>query len=365
MDFTFDEQQLAFRDAAHRFLMVEAAPELLRETWETPIGRSDKLRKQWADQGMTALSVPEEFGGMGQGDLEWVLIQQELGYFAIADSLIDSACLAVHVLAQLPADVSLRAEWLPRVVSGEARIAVGHPINPYVADAENAGLLLLWHEDEVHALTPSQVRLTPLVSIDMSRRLYKVEWTPSEATRVCGAAVGEPIWAGVQDRGALAVAAQLLGLAKRMLDLGVDYAAQRKQFGRPVGSFQAIKHRMANIAVKVEFAEPVVHRAAHALASGRAEASLFVSQARLLAGEAASLAARNSMQAHGAMGYTWESDLQMYMKRAWALDSTWGDHIFHAARVAKGVLDAGVDLGPGATFVEESRSQSPAAVVPV
>ncbi|HEU0196882.1 MAG TPA: acyl-CoA dehydrogenase family protein, partial [Nevskiaceae bacterium] len=232
MDFTFDEQQLAFRDAAHRTLMVEAAPELLREIWETHSGRSAKLRKQWAEQGVTALSVPEAFDGLGQGDLEWVLIQQELGYFAIADSLIDSACLATDILTRLPQEVALRAEWLPKIASGAARIAVGHPVNPYVADAENAGLLLLWHDDEVHALPPADAKLTPATSIDRSRRLFKVEWQPTANTRVCDAGIGGKIWAGVLNRGALAMAAQQLGLAQRMLDLGVDYAAQRKQFGR-------------------------------------------------------------------------------------------------------------------------------------
>lgn len=358
MDFTFNEHQLAFRDAAHRFLMVEAAPELLRETWETRSGRSNRLRKQWAEQGMTALSIPDEFGGMGQGDLEWVLILQELGYFGIADSLADSAYLAPYLLSHLPPDVSLRADWLPRIASGDARIAVGHPVNPYVADVESAGLVLLWHKDEVHALAPDQLNAERLTSVDRSRRLCRIEWQACGASRICNADTGRALWAATVNRGALAVAAQHLGLAQRMLDLGVDYAAQRKQFGRPVGSFQAIKHQMADIAVKLQFAEPVVHRAAHALVTGRAEAPLFVSQARLAAAEAASLAARNGLQAHGAMGYTWEADLQMYMKRAWALDSAWGDRAFHAARVAKKLLDSDNELGPGATFKQPASGHT-------
>lgn len=350
MDFTFEEQQLAFRDAIRKFLMVEAAPEMLREIWETQIGRSAELRAKLADQGLTALSVPEEFGGIAQGDLDWVLVQQELGYFAIPDSLTATAYLAVYILNQLPANHALRGQWLPKIATGEARLAVGHPINPMVADAKNSDLLLLWHADELHAVKPADAQLSLNPSIDQSRRLYKVTWTPSATTRVLAADAGRALWAGVIDRAGLAISAQLLGLAQRMLDLGVDHAAQRKQFGKPIGSFQAVKHHMADVAVKIEFAEPVVHRAACALAEDDPQAPVHVSHARLAAGEAALLAARKSIQAHGAMGYTWEADLQMFMKRAWGLDATWGDRAFHKARVAAHVLADGAALGPGMTF---------------
>ena len=350
MDFTFTEDQLALRDAIHKFLMVEAAPEMLREIWETQTGRSAELRAKLADQGLTALSVPEAYGGMGLGDLDWVLIQQELGYYAIPDSLAATAYLAVHLLKGLPDGNKLKDEWLPKVAAGNARIAVGNGVNPFVADAANADLLLLGHHDEVHALKPAQVQLEHQPSIDASRRLYKVSWTPSEFTRVCDAQQGQPLWLGLLDRAGVAIAAQLLGLAQRMLDLGTDYAAQRKQFGKPIGSFQAVKHHLADVTVKIEFARPVVQRAAHSLATGHPLASVHVSQARLAAGEAARLAARKSIQVHGAMGYTWEADLQMFMKRAWALDSAWGDAIFHKARVADAILADGALLGPDATF---------------
>lgn len=351
MDFTFNDQQLAFREAVRKFLVVEAAPEMLREIWETTrTGRSAELRGKLADQGLTALSVPEAHGGIGLGDVDWVLVHQELGYHGIPDSLTDTACLAVGLLNGLPAGHALAKTWLPKVADGRARIAVGHPINPLVADAEAADLLLLWHDDEVHAVPPKAVetRLNP--SIDLSRRLYHVDWTPTDATRVCDAAAGKPLWDSLFDRASLAVAAQLLGLAQRMLDLGVDYAAQRKQFGKPVGAQQAVKHLMADVAVKIEFAEPVVHRAAAALGQGHARRSVHLSHARLVAGDAARLAARHSLQVHGAMGYTWEADLQMFMKRAWALDAAWGSRAFHKARVAEVLFQDGAPLGPQHTF---------------
>ena len=350
MDFTFDDQQLAFRDAIRKFLMVEAAPEMLREVWETHSGRSAELRGKLADQGLTALSVPEEFGGIGQTDLDWILVHQELGYYAIPDSLTDTAYLAVYLLNSMPCDLAFKRQWLPRIAEGRARVAVGHPLNPLVSDAEMADLLLLWHDDEVHALTREQVKLTANASIDMSRRLFRVEWTPSRDTRVCPASPGRELWDGVLNRGALALSAQLLGLTHRMLDLGVDHAAQRKQFGKPVGSFQAVKHHLADVAVKAEFAEPVIHRAAYAVANDWPQRATFVSQAKLMAGEAARLSARHSIQVHGAMGYTWEADLQMFVKRAWALDSAYGDSIFHKQRVAGQVLGVDARLGPGESF---------------
>jgi alkylation response protein AidB-like acyl-CoA dehydrogenase len=350
MDFVFQEQHTAFADSIRKFLMIEAAPEMLREIWETESGRSRELRSKLAEQGLTALSVPEAFGGIGQGDLDWVLILQELGYYAIPDSLVDTAYLATYLLNHLPADAKLKKAWLPKIADGSARVAVGHPVNPMVADAQLADLLLLWHEDEIHALSREQVQTSLNPSIDMSRRLYKLTWTPSEATRICPARIGKGLWEGVLDRAALALAAQLLGLAQRMLDLGIDYAATRKQFGKPIGSFQAVKHHLADVAVKIEFAKPVLYRAAYAIDREQPLAPVHVSHAKLAAGEAALLAARKSLQVHGAMGYTWEADLQMFMKRAWALDAAWGDRGFHKRRVAAHILGAGARLGPGETF---------------
>jgi alkylation response protein AidB-like acyl-CoA dehydrogenase len=135
-----------------------------------------------------------------------------------------------------------------------------------------------------------------------------------------------------------------------MLDLGIDHGAQRKQFGKPIGSFQAVKHLLADVAVKIEFARPVVWRAAYGLSRNDPRAAVQVSHARLAAGDAALLAARRSLQVHGAMGYTWESDLQMFMKRAWALDAAWGDRAFHKTRVAAHLLADASGIGPGATF---------------
>jgi alkylation response protein AidB-like acyl-CoA dehydrogenase len=351
MDFTFTTEQLAFREAIRKFLVVEAAPEMLRDIWETTrTGRSAELRAKLADQGLTALSVPEAHGGIGLGDVDWVQVHQELGYHGIPDSLTDTAYVAVGLINALPDAEAFKTKWLPLIAEGKARVAVGHPINPLVADAEAADLLLMWHDDEVHALTQADIAARLNASIDLSRRLYHVDWTPSDATRLCSAKIGKPLWDTLAQRASLAVAAQLLGLAQRMMDLGVDYAAQRKQFGKPIGTQQAVKHAMADIAVKIEFAEPVVYRAAASLARRDTNAGVHIAHARLATGEAAKLAARNSLQVHGAMGYTWEADLQMFMKRAWALEATWGNRAYQKAHVADHILADGAALGPQHTF---------------
>ena len=354
MDFTFSEDQLAFRDAVSRFLMTEAAPEMLREIWATDAGRSPELRGRMAAQGLTSVSVPEAEGGLGLGDVDWVLLTQELGYYAIPDSLADSAYVAAGLLAGLPEGHPARAQWLPRIVDGSVRIAVGHPVNPWVADAHLAHLLLLAHDTgaglELHAVSHEAVSIEPLASIDASRRLAKVAWTPQPASCIADAALGSRLWAQALERGALNVAGQLVGLAQRMLDMSVDYVAQRKQFGKPIGSFQAVKHQLADVATKIEFARPVLARAAVALAGGDPRAGLHVSHAKLAAADAAWTASRRGIQVHGAMGYTWEVDLQMFMKRAWVLDAAWGDRGFHKARLGQALLADEALLGPAATL---------------
>jgi alkylation response protein AidB-like acyl-CoA dehydrogenase len=354
MDFTFSDDQIAFRDSMSRFLMTEAAPELLREIWETDGGRSPELRAKIAEQGLCGLSVPEGEGGMGLGDVDWALMTQELGYYAIPDSLADTAYVAVGLLCRLPAGHPVRREWLPRVVDGRARIAVGHPVNPWVADAHLADLLLLPRATaqgaEVHAVLRGMVDVTPCPSIDASRRLARVEWTPRPETCVADAATGRLWWDEALDRGAVNAGGQLVGLAQRMLDLSVDYAAQRKQFGKPIGSFQAVKHHLADVVTRIEFAKPVLYHAVDALARGLAQRSARVSHAKLACADAAWTAARKGIQVHGAMGYTWEVDLQMFMKRAWVLDAAWGDRAFHKARLAAIALADGAPLGPAATF---------------
>jgi alkylation response protein AidB-like acyl-CoA dehydrogenase len=363
MDFTFSEEQIAFRDSVSRFLMTEAAPELLRDIWETESGRSPELWAKIADQGLMGLSVSEADGGLGLADIDWALLLQEVGYYSLPDALTDTAYVAVSMLSALPAGHAMRSRWLGRITQGNCRVAVGHPVNPYVADAALADVLLLPHATsagiELHMVERAHCEAIAMHSIDASRRLFRVQWTPTDATLAADARQGSLIWEQAGERGALCAAAQLLGLAQRMLDLSVDYVAQRKQFGKAIGSFQAVQHHLANIATRIEFAKPVLYRAFYALQHGEADLAVRISHAKLQCSEASWFTARNALQVHGAMGYTWEVDLQMFMKRAWVLEAAWGDKAYHSARLAAGLLcDPRAPLGPGATFDRERMASA-------
>ncbi|TIC86847.1 acyl-CoA dehydrogenase family protein [Crenobacter intestini] len=349
MDFTFTQDQKSFRDAVRAAFMVEATPDVVREGWEHASGVAPSLAGLIAEQGLTALSVPEAFGGLALSDTDWALLTQEFGYYAVPDALLTTSYPAACLIRELPDAANRQQAWLPALCEGRLSVAVGHPLSPLVGDADRADLLLLWHEDEVHALPRADVDIAPVASVDPSRRLCRVSWNPSSASRVADAEAGRGLWQRLVDRMALAIAGQQLGLTQRILDLAIDYTAQRKQFGKPIGSFQAVKHLLADVAVKSEFARPVLGRAAYALEHGHPNAGAYVSHARLACGEAAWLAARNGIQVHGAIGYTWECDLQIYMKRVWALESAWGDAAYHKARVADWVLADGA-AGPGVTF---------------
>lgn len=350
MDFTFSPEQRELYVSLCRFFMTEASPESLRELWESSTGRSPAMWRAMAEQGLTAVSVPENLGGMGLGDLEWGLLSHSIGYYGVPDPITDTAFIATALLDALGPDSPLRDTWLPRVATGEARIAIGHPQNPLVPDAHVASLLLLCIDNEIHAVAPEAVELTPHASLDPSRRLFHVHWERTPRTLIASGALAQSLCADMLDRGALASAGQMLGLTARMLDLSVDYAAARKQFGKPIGSFQAVKHLIADVTVKYKFARPVLFRAAYAMARRDPRRSVCVSHAKLAAGAAARLAARNCIQLHGAMGYTWDLDLQIFAKRGWVLDGVWGDVAFHKMRVADFVLREDAPLGPGQTF---------------
>jgi alkylation response protein AidB-like acyl-CoA dehydrogenase len=291
--------------------------------------------------------VPEEFGGLGMSELDFVLLAQECGYVALPEPLVHTALVAVPLLRQLGGE--LAADWLPRIAGGEAKVVVGLEQNLLVEDAHVADLLLLQRGDAIHALTPAQFELRRNESVDPSRRLYGVEIKPGVEPLARGQKARELTTAAL-DRGALGCAAQALGLAQRMVDMAVSYSRDRQQFGKPIGSFQAVKHLMANVAVRLEYARAPVHRAAYSVAKAESVAARAVSHAKLMACEAANLAAKNSIQVHGAMGYTWEVDLHIFMKKAWALANTWGDTAFHKARIADYIFTDGAELGAGATF---------------
>lgn len=348
MDFTFNEDQLLFRESVRDFLINEVTPEQIRAGWDTEGGRDDALWRQLAELGLTGITVPEAHGGLGMTGEDFVLLAEECGYVALPEPLVHTALVAVPLLEEIGGE--LAEHWLPRVAAGDARVAVGLEQNLLVEDAHVADLLLLQRDDSIVAAGRDEVGLRHNPSMDPSRRLYAVTMDDAGGTSVATGSQAAGLAETALNRGALGCAAQALGLAQRMLDMSVVYTAERHQFGVPIGSFQAVKHHMADVAVRLEYARAPVHRAAYALAHNQDIAGHAVSHAKLAACEAAGLAAKNSIQAHGAMGYTWEVDLHIFMKRAWALANTWGDAGFHKARVAGRIFAEGAQLGAGATF---------------
>jgi len=348
VEFNFSEDQELLGETVRDFLQAECTPESIRSLWDTETGRSDDFWARFSEIGVPGLLVPEEFGGLGLDERDLVLVLEETGRVGLAEPIVSIAA-GVPLLVALGQEgqAALTERWLPAVAAGEARLALAHEGSPFVSDAHVANLLFIPNGDDLHALTPDAVELTAQPANDQSQRLFSVKWTPDSSTRIATGETGRRLQDEALDRGAMASAAQLLGVAQSLIDLGVDYASQRKQFGVPIGTFQAVKHRLANAKVKVEYARSAVYRAAHSVALNTSGRSVDVSMAKIAAGEAATFAAKESLQVHGAIGYTYEQDLHIWMKRAWSLDLAFGSGAWHRARVAKAVIDGEL---PAETF---------------
>ena len=324
MRFAFTDDQLAFRDALRDLLARECPPAVVRDAWTNETGRAPGLWSQLAEMGVLAALVPEGRGGLGLSELDAVLLLEETGYAAAPEPIVEHMLVALPLLA---AAGDPRAEAV-ETITGQC---VHEPIANY---ADSADLLFLHHGDRLHVVARDDTSRTPHPSVDGSRRTAVVQWNPTDATAVGDAGAAERAF----DRGALGTAAQLIGLTRRMLDMTVAYVCERQQFGVPIGSFQAVKHQLADARIALEFARPLAYRAAWSMAEGDPATPVHVSMAKATAGDAAHLTARRALQCHGAMGYSFEYDLHLFMKRAWALAQTWGDSAWHRARVGRAIL---------------------------
>ncbi|MEE2678874.1 MAG: acyl-CoA dehydrogenase family protein [Myxococcota bacterium] len=349
MRFSFDEDQLLFQDSLREFLANECTPDAIRAGWEQGRSHSPELWAQLAELGVTGLLVPEAHEGLGMSEVASVLLFEEAGRAALPEPVVSTVAVAAPLLADL-AEGELAGAWLPRIGSGDAIVAVGHEVSPLVVDADLAHLFLLQRGDAVHAVAPDDCTAVEQPANDPSRRLFAVDFSPSETTCVADGEAGRALWNAALDRGALACAAQLLGVTDKLITLASEYAEQRHQFGKPIGSFQAVKHMLADCKVKLEYARPLVHRAAHSVAHGVLDRALHVSMAKVAAADAAGFTAGRALQVHGAIGYTWEQDLHIWMRRAWSFEQAWGRNDFHRRRVEAAILSDGARLGPGETF---------------
>jgi alkylation response protein AidB-like acyl-CoA dehydrogenase len=336
MRFAFDDEQILFRKNVRDVLGRACPAAKVREAWSSDTGRS---RERWSlltELGVVGALVPEAHGGLGMNELDLVLALEECGRAALPEPIAETAAIAVPMLRELSSEVA--DGWLARIASGDVIATVGLSSERYVSDAHFADLLLLQRGDELHAIAGKDVRLQPQRSVDGARRIFSLEWSPSAATRLASGDTARRAIAAAEDRASLAFAAELIGLARTLIDTTVAYAKVRTQFGQPIGSFQAVKHLLANAHLEVELAAPMVYRAAHSIAHAVIDRSLHASMAKARAGDAANQAARAALQVHGAIGYSFEHDLHLFMKRAWALAGAWGDAAHHRARCASAIF---------------------------
>ena len=251
MEFAFTQDQLAITDAARKMLVETCTPADLRKLLESGSPRDERRWTTICEMGLIGLLAPEALGGLGMDQTDLVGISEAAGYVALPEPLVEMAGVTIPLLAELADNRGA----LDQALAGQF-IAIGHPINSFVADADQAVALLLAHGTEIHLVPAEAARLTRQDSFDGLRHLFKVEWQPTPASLV-----GHD-WGQTADRGALNAAAQMIGLGQRCIDMAVAYAKDRSQFGKPIGSYQAVKHLVANAQVAVEFARPVVHGAA-------------------------------------------------------------------------------------------------------
>lgn len=334
MRFEFTDDQQAFADAVRDLLTNECDPATVRQAWENDDGRLPGLWAQLTEMGVVGMLAPEGVGGMGMSDVDLVAILAEAGRAALPEPLSATTAVAVPAIRD-HAETSDAELWLERICAGDATIGVGLSWNTAVLHAATATGFLMEADDGLHLLDADVVHLTPVASIDGSRRLSTVEWHPSDATLLCGDA---DAIADTRSRAAIASAAEVCGLNDRMIELTVDYVTEREQFGVKIGTFQAIKHRLADALLVAEFAKPLVWRAAYAMTTGDPDRHVHASMAKAAASDAATEVSEHALQCHGAIGYTTECDLHLYMKRAWALAAADGDARLHRRQVAAAVI---------------------------
>jgi alkylation response protein AidB-like acyl-CoA dehydrogenase len=300
MRFAFTDEQIAFRDAVREFLDKECTPAHVRAAWTNATGRVPGLWDKLVEMGVVGMLAPEADGGLGLTMVDLVLILEETGRCALPEPIVETTTFGGSFLER--ADVS---------------VSIGHVLVPWADSVD----VIINHAGQFDR---ADVELIPRTPVDGARRVFEVRGTPT--------AIDDPKLWGAFDRAQIGTAAQQCGLAHRMLEMTAEYTKERRQFGVPIGSFQAVKHHLANARVALEFARPLVYRAAATLEPAHA------CMAKLKADEAALTAARAALQCHGAIGYTTEYDLHLYMKRAWALSRSMGDAPFLRNRIGENIL---------------------------
>ena len=367
MYFDLNDEQRAIQEAAKQFLAAKYKSERIRELVETPSGFTEEDWREMTGLGWPGLALPEEWGGQGLGMVELAVVMEEMGY-ALAPSPLLSNTVAGLALATCGSDEQ-KERYLRPLAEGRKRgtpalFDAGTPASigefaleasrngdgvvldgekVLVLDAGSADFFLVATSDGRRHLVDRDadgVTVAPETSIDLTRKLYTVRLDGvkvPEGDTLPGA--GEdymPVFA----RACVALAAELTGIAQRTMEMAVEYAKDRQQFGRPIGAYQAVSHSCAQMLLETENSRSAVYYAAWAADAEPETLPLAASMAKAYASDAGWRVAAASMQVHGGIGFTWEHDLHFWFKRARADASMFGDAKWHRERVADSVLTA-------------------------
>jgi len=334
VDFELSADQEALRDAAADLLAARSSSEIVRKAVDAG-GRPDEaLWSAMVDQGWCGIAVSEDAGGIGLGWVEAAVLLEQVG----------AAVAPAPILGQLVAlDVLAGTEWGPGLVDGSRVATVADGLDRVIPFAPVADVVVVCEDDRVRAvdLTGHQPVAEP--AMDVTRT---IGWLRTDA--LAGAPRtdlgGGPEAERVRDVAAVAYSAEMLGIAQRVLDLSVEYAKDRVQFGRPIGSFQAVKHRCADMLVDVEGMRSAVYWAAWCVANGHEDASVAASTAKCWCSDAVTRVTSSALQVHGGIGFTWEHDVHLYLKRAHLDTISFGTAADHRTRLAR-LLRAKVEAG--------------------
>ncbi|HEV7664962.1 MAG TPA: acyl-CoA dehydrogenase family protein [Chloroflexota bacterium] len=376
MDFDFTQEQVMLRDVTREFLARESTPKIVREVMEDPLGYREPTWKQLADMGLLGLLIDPNLGGQGLGMIDLALVLEEMGRAAFPSPYFATSLLAATALAAGGNSSQMQA-YLRGIASGQTkgtlavledattwqpssvRLAAERRGGDYILQgtkrfvpfANVADLLLVVARTSAAAedgttlfavdRTTPGVRQTPNVEIDHTSKTSTVELDEVRVT--ADAIVGEvdcgwDVMSAVLMRAAVGAAAEMLGAARRCMEMSVEYAKVRQQFGQPIGSFQAIKHACAEMLIEVENAHAATYYAAWALDAGAPDAVLAASSAKAYVGDGSRKVCGSSIQVHGGIGFTWDYDLHLYVKRAKHLEPLYGDADWHRERALQARL---------------------------
>jgi alkylation response protein AidB-like acyl-CoA dehydrogenase len=334
MDFDLSKPQKLLQQSAREFLSRECNPERVRAAMATETADDRELWSSAADQGWTGLIVPETFGGLGLGVVELAAVMEEMGRACMPGPLF-STVFAGAVLARLH-DEALQKKWLEPLAMGDVRgaVALGAGTSrEFVMDAGVADVLLAIDGDGVIVLEREEFIATRTPSMDETRKLYTVAFESGKAV-----AAATALQSAI-DTATVALCAEMVGGMQWILDTTVTYAKARQQFGRAIGSFQAVQHHCADMLLLTESARSATYYAAWTLTHDEASAPLATSMAKAYCSDAYREVGNKGIQVHGGIGFTWEHDLHLYYKRAKASETLFGDAAFHRERIAKEIVD--------------------------